>query len=74
MTDIIRWNANFVRQLAQSVLDRARLVRSSLTAYAPTEGGSGKARAKKAKAVSRSNGSAQMGAKAKKVGKTKRKK
>lgn len=31
---MIRWNANFVRGLAQSVLDRARQVRSSLTQYA----------------------------------------
>lgn len=36
MTDlsgVIRWNANFVRGLAQSVLDRARVIRSSLAPY-----------------------------------------
>src|SRR4051812_13244226 len=40
MTDLsqmIRWNANFVRGLAQSVLERARVIRESLT---PTRSGS----------------------------------
>lgn len=34
MTDfsqVIRWNANFVRGLAESVLNRAKVIRSSLT-------------------------------------------
>lgn len=30
ITNMIRWNANFVRGLAQSVLDRAKVIRSSL--------------------------------------------
>lgn len=33
MTDlsgIVRWNANFVRGLAQSVLERAKVIRTSL--------------------------------------------
>jgi hypothetical protein len=33
LTQMIRWNANFVRGLAQSVLDRAKVIRSSLTPY-----------------------------------------
>jgi hypothetical protein len=32
-TQMIRWNANFVRGLAQSVLDRAKTIRSTLTPY-----------------------------------------
>lgn len=32
ITNVIRWNANFVRGLAQSVLERARVIRGSLTA------------------------------------------
>lgn len=35
MTDLsqmIRWNANFVRGLAESVLNRAKVIRTSLTA------------------------------------------
>ena len=31
ITQMIRWNANFVRGLAQSVLERAKVFRSSLT-------------------------------------------
>lgn len=30
MTELIRWNAGFVRGLAQSVLDRAKVIRLSL--------------------------------------------
>ncbi len=30
---MIRWNAGFVRGLAQSVLDRAKSIRTTLTAY-----------------------------------------
>jgi len=33
ITQMIRWNANFVRGLAQSVLDRAKVIRSTLTPY-----------------------------------------
>ena len=29
---MIRWNANFVRGLAESVLNRAKVIRTSLTA------------------------------------------
>jgi hypothetical protein len=32
LTQMIRWNTNFVRGLAQSVLDRARVIRGGLTA------------------------------------------
>jgi hypothetical protein len=38
LTQMIRWNANFVRGLAQSVLERAKEIRGSLgpnTAEAP---------------------------------------
>jgi hypothetical protein len=41
MTDIsgmIRWNANFVRGLAESVLSRAKTIRTSLTKEAGAEG------------------------------------
>lgn len=34
ITNVIRWNANFVRGLAQSVLERARVIRGTLTAPA----------------------------------------
>ena len=38
LTQVIRWNTGFVRGLAQSVLDRAKIVRSTLTsAAAPTK-------------------------------------
>lgn len=37
LTQVIRWNAGFVRGLAQSVLDRARIVRSTLTSYTAEE-------------------------------------
>ena len=40
MTDfsqMIRWNAGFVRGLAQSVLERAKTIRTSLTAYSADE-------------------------------------
>jgi len=30
--NVIRWNANFVRGLAQSVLERARVIRGTLKA------------------------------------------
>jgi hypothetical protein len=30
MTDLIRWNAGFVKGLAQSVLERAKVIRLSL--------------------------------------------
>lgn len=30
LTQVIRWNAGFLRGLAQSVLDRAKVIRSSL--------------------------------------------
>ncbi|MGZ3723501.1 MAG: hypothetical protein ACXVA9_11250 [Bdellovibrionales bacterium] len=33
LTQMIRWNANFVRGLAQSVLERAKVIRSTLTPY-----------------------------------------
>jgi hypothetical protein len=33
LTQMIRWNANFVRGLAQSVLERAKTIRTSLTPY-----------------------------------------
>ena len=32
MTGMIRWNANFVSALAQSVLERARIIRGYLSA------------------------------------------
>jgi hypothetical protein len=35
LTQMIRWNANFVRGLAQSVLDRAKVIRGSLAPYSP---------------------------------------
>ena len=38
MTDLsqmIRWNTNFVRGLAQSVLERAKVIRTSLAPYVP---------------------------------------
>lgn len=41
MTDLsqmIRWNANFVRGLAQSVLERAKVIRSTLTPYTSENG------------------------------------
>ena len=31
VTNVIRWNANFVRGLALRVLERARVIRGSLT-------------------------------------------
>ncbi len=31
LSNVIRWNANFVRGLAESVLNRARVIRSSLS-------------------------------------------
>ena len=31
LSQVIRWNAGFVRGLAQSVLDRAKTIRSTLT-------------------------------------------
>lgn len=34
---VLRWNANFVRGLAQSVLERARTIRGSLPGGAPVE-------------------------------------
>jgi hypothetical protein len=34
ISQMIRWNANFVRGLAQSVLDRAKVIRSTLEPYA----------------------------------------
>jgi len=36
LSEMIRWNANFVRGLAQSVLDRAKVIRSTLKSYEPT--------------------------------------
>jgi hypothetical protein len=33
LTNVIRWNAGFIRGLAQSVLERARTVRSGLVPY-----------------------------------------
>ena len=41
MTDLsqmLRWNANFVRGLAQSVLERAKVIRSTLTPSALSAG------------------------------------
>lgn len=35
LSQVIRWNANFVRGLAQSVLDRAKVIRSTLAPYTP---------------------------------------
>lgn len=35
LSQMIRWNANFVRGLAQSVLDRAKVIRSTLAPYTP---------------------------------------
>lgn len=32
ISDMIRWNANFVRGLAQSVLERAKSIRNSVSA------------------------------------------
>ena len=32
LSQMLRWNANFVRGLAQSVLERARVIRGSLKA------------------------------------------
>ena len=52
MTDIsqvIRWNTNFVRGLAQSVLERAKVIRSGLNSYSATELGA--AAVKKTKAT-----------------------
>lgn len=54
MTDLsgmIRWNANFVRGLAESVLNRAKVIRTSLTAGTENEAvKSGTARSAAAKA------------------------
>lgn len=33
LTQMLRWNAGFVRGLAQSVLDRAKAIRGSLPPY-----------------------------------------
>lgn len=35
--NVIRWNANFVRGLAQSVLERARSIRGSLGPTKPSK-------------------------------------
>lgn len=48
MTDLIRWNAGFVKGLAQSVLERAKVIRLSLEPA--TEKKSPKKTAKKSKA------------------------
>ena len=34
LSQMIRWNTGFMRGLAESVLNRAKLIRSSLTPYA----------------------------------------
>jgi hypothetical protein len=52
MTDlshVIRWNAGFVRGLAQSVLDRAKSIRTTLTNYSdePVVRAAGKTAGKK---------------------------
>ena len=52
MTDLsqmIRWNAGFVRGLAQSVLDRAKSIRTTLTNYSdePVVQAAGKTTGKK---------------------------
>lgn len=39
LSQVIRWNANFVRGLAESVLNRAKVIRTSLT---PSSGASEK--------------------------------
>lgn len=33
LTQLVRWNAGFVRGLAESVLNRAKSIRTTLTAY-----------------------------------------
>ena len=35
LTQLVRWNAGFVRGLAESVLNRAKSIRTTLTAAAP---------------------------------------
>lgn len=50
---MIRWNASFVRGLAQSVLERARVVRNSLTPFAGEEKPELKQRKRKSAAVKR---------------------
>lgn len=35
--NVIRWNANFVRGLAQSVLERARVIRGTLAPFVKEE-------------------------------------
>jgi len=47
-TQMIRWNANFVRGLAESVLNRAKVIRSSLTSASETPKSARKVKAKKA--------------------------
>lgn len=37
LTGVLRWNANFVRGLAQSVLERARNIRTTLSGYTASE-------------------------------------
>ena len=46
LSQVIRWNANFVRGLAQSVLERAKTIRGSLSPAASVK----KSAAKKASA------------------------
>jgi hypothetical protein len=49
LSQVIRWNANFVRGLAQSVLERAKVVRGSLEAAAtPSKTKKAPAKSKKA--------------------------
>jgi hypothetical protein len=58
MTDLsqmIRWNAGFVRNLAQTVLDRAKTIRTSLTTYNAPEVKSEEKKARKKSAAARKN-------------------
>lgn len=51
---MIRWNASFIRGLAESVLKRARVIRSSLTPYSGgSDSPAGQKRKRKKAAVKR---------------------
>jgi hypothetical protein len=49
LSQLVRWNAGFVRGLAESVLNRAKSIRTTLTAYGeePVKSAAAKTPAKK---------------------------
>ena len=51
MTDLIRWNAGFVKGLAQSVLERATVIRLSLESSTEKKAAKKTAKKKTAKKV-----------------------